>query len=69
MDEINVRAGTYIFIIIFCLRNTLQYNIAHPWTLFRIWKKKNRRKKQIYKVKILIKFTVIKLKCGFCCGS
>lgn len=43
MDEINVRAGTYIFIIIFCLRNTLQYNIAHPWTLFRIWKKKQKK--------------------------
>lgn len=44
MDEINVRAGTYIFIIIFCLRNTLQYIIAHPWTLFRIWKKKQKKK-------------------------
>lgn len=33
--------------------------IAHPWTLFHIWKKIS-RKKQIYKVKILIKFTVIK---------
>lgn len=58
MDEINVQAGTYIFIIRFCLRNTLQYIIAHPWTLFHIWKKIS-RKKQTYKVK-LIKFTVIK---------
>lgn len=41
MDKINVQAGTYIFIIIFCLRNTLQYIIHCSPVDFISYLKKN----------------------------